>query len=239
MLKLLYCWFSTLQNYYNKDAVLMHANAPRPAAVPPTSCDPDPQTIYANVDPHCPEESIDKLSSDDSSDTDKESLPYENVRDYLTGEEDEEGGDRNSTLYCDVGEANVNVCSLEEDNMYVYMKSGQKILADEERVKVTVPQAGPVSSKERHRLESEPLGKNKQYINYTCEQKLRSSQPAKVGKSSVDNITANGIKQKGANAIGARKENGVAAVGLDDQSDEAPLYVNCQDEEEELYTEVT
>ena len=163
----------------------------RRRAATPTK-DSEPQTIYANVDPGVED------SGSETDKSDKEHLSYENVREYLTdGATETTGGD--ASEYYNLPD--VNKTCPEEDNMYVYMKSGQNIDQDT-----------PSPSADRKRLESEPTGKTKKYINFSREQELASSGQQQRGKGK----------------------------DLDEQSEETPLYANVDEtEEEDLYTEVT
>lgn len=213
---------SSLQNYHNKDAVILPGRQPR---VPPTTSgsDTEPQTIYANVDP---DRNSVASSGGSSGGSKSKNGSYESVRGYLTDGGGVEG-EGDSTLYYNLPEgANIDIGSLEEDNMYVYMKSGKNILEDASTV-------DSKDRKDRKRLESEPvvLGKAK-YMNFTREQELL----AKLEGKSADE-TRKEISKDSAQIWD--KENGVESI---DQSEEMPLYANYDEtelEEEELYTEVT
>lgn len=116
--------------------------------------------------------------------------------------------------YYNLPEAANRQSSPENEEMYVYMKSGQHIPTSE-----AASTPSPLPSKDRKRLESEPVGKGKKYVNFTREQELhKASKP----------------KEKTADSAETRhKENGVS-------EDEMPLYANFdKTENEELYTEVT
>lgn len=126
--------------------------------------DSTPQTIYANVDP------VDSSSDKESvaSDEDEDTLPYENIDDYLhkgRGKVDTTSDAPDSTHYYG------NVGSLEEDNSYVYMKTG---LGHTDSDPVAY-----VSSKDHGRLQSEPLRTSRKYANLLPEQQLRTQHRTK------------------------------------------------------------
>ena len=188
------------------------------------------QTIYANVDPPGPgEEQEEKTGS------------YENVKDFVVTsidlEEDpveEEGG----VYYNLPSDPSRNIEEEEEDETYVYMKSGHNI----DQTDVPMPTETVVANSDRKRLQSEPLGKVKKYVNFSNEQKTRSQQPRSVGSRAafaVGNLVSGG--KKGA-WLGADNRTASSVASDDEQQ---PIYENCEqdevqgeDEEEELYTEV-
>lgn len=116
---------------------------------------PDEQTLYANVDPLKPTEESNHSS-------------YEKVGEFLHHEGPGGGGgsNRGSALYYNVPDLGGAGVEDDNDNMYVYMKSGQ----------TNIDTSPPASAKvERRRMQSENVGKqDKKYVNFSREQQIVS-----------------------------------------------------------------
>ena len=192
----------------------------------------EPQTIYANVGAGDQEE--------------EKTCSYENVKDYVTSIdlEDDEGGAEEGGVYYNIPtDPSRNIEEEEEDEMYVYMKSGHNI-DQSDKPAVPAPSATPPAhSSHNIRLQSEPLGRIKKYVNFSNEQKSRSQHPRSVGSraavavghkatSSSSSSSTEGARQGG----GAGRKNGTETT--EPESEEQPIYANYDQEEEELYTEV-
>ncbi len=177
----------------------------------------DPQSIYANVDP----------PTEEGEGEEDKTGSYESVKNYMANidqDDTNEGG-----VYYNVPDTGArNIEELEEDDdMYVYMKSGHNIDHD-------VPL--PATAEDRKRHQSEPLSNIKKYVNISNKQKSRSQQPQSVGSKVAMALTTSGTGREGRLEPG--KENGTETTEPEcDASEQQPIYANCE-EEEELYTEV-
>ena len=181
-------------------------------------------------------------------DDDDETRPYENVKDYLANidhDDGDEGAEEGGEVYYNVPDTgNRNIEDLEEDSdLYVYMKSGHNIDMDSEDTPTDMPTQSATAAVEtdRKRLQSEPLGKVKKYVNVSSEQKSRSQHPRSVGSRAAVSIKP----APAGGSIGKQdRPKSAKDKGLVESEDQQPIYANCQedegaeDEEEELYTEV-
>ena len=182
------------------------------------------QNMYMNVE---------KDSDQDSTSS------YQNVEEYLNNrsidhEEGEGPHDHDSTLYYNLPDLmKPNVDREEEDDVYVYMKSGENIDQEPKGDMASagtglVPSTGAKKT-ERKRLISEQTGLNKKYVNFTRDQQLQAAAIAK--SASRENIAQQVAKEKE-----GEEEEG---------EEEDHLYANYseaggkEEEEEELYTEVS
>ena len=205
------------QNYYNKDALLKI-----PGMDLQSSGANGDQTVYENM--ALPVTSIDNESDEEEDDE----RSYEDLRNFVSsGKENPDGMYYNVTEVLNIDEDRES----EEDDMYVYMKSGQALAEQKE----TTANQERVVVKDRKRLESEPLGKSKKYINVSREQQYLTETAQQERRSTEGN------KHK--------LQDGGPVTVLDKpvkselhHDVEGPVYANFNEdehEEEELYTELT